>query len=109
MLWNNYHFKTSKFSPFYSDLESSIMFEVSATDTQALTITFEVPSGITASGSMGYEEAMMSVQLDLSSNVEVKSTIFASSSEVCPESFLDNAIQRWVALLSRYLITLIYL
>ena len=72
------------------------MFEVSATDTQALTITFEVPTGITASGSMGYEEAMMSVQLDLSSNVEVKSTIFASSSEVCPESFLDNAIQRWV-------------
>ena len=90
----------SKFLSLCSDLESSIMFEVSATDTQALTITFEVPTGITASGSMGYEEAMMSVQLDLSSNVEVKSTIFASSSEVCPESFLDNAIQRLVAVLT---------
>ena len=72
------------------------MFEVSATDTQALTITFEVPAGMAASGSMGYEEAMMSVQLDLSSNVEVKSTIFSSTDDVCPESFLDNAIQRWV-------------
>ena len=70
------------------------MFEVSATDTQALTITFEVPAGVAASGSISYEEAMMSVQLDLSSNVEVKSTIFASAPEVCPKSFLDNAIQR---------------
>ena len=72
------------------------MFEISATDIQALTITFEVPAGMTASGSMGYEEAMMSVQLDLSSNVEVKSTIFCTASDICPEHFLDKAIQRYL-------------
>ena len=70
------------------------MFEICATDIQALTITFEVPAGMTASGSMGYEEAMMSVQLDLSSNVEVKTTTFCTVSDIYPEDFLDKAIQR---------------
>jgi hypothetical protein len=79
------------------------MFEISATDIQALTITFEVPAGMTDSGSLGYEEAMMSVQLDLLSNVEVKSTIFCTTPDICPENFLDQPIQRYV----RYTVQLI--
>ena len=71
------------------------MFEISATDIQALTITFEVPAGMTDSASLGYEEAMMSVQLDLLSNVEVKSTIFCTTPDICPENFLDKPIQRY--------------
>ena len=70
------------------------MFEISATDIQSLTITFEVPAGLTTSGTMGYEEAMTSVQLDLSSNVEVKSTIFCTATDIYPENLLDKAIQR---------------
>ena len=71
------------------------MFEISATDIQALTITFEVPPGMTASGNMGYEEAMTSVQLDLSSNVEVNSTIFCAATDIYPKNVLDKAIQRY--------------
>ena len=73
------------------------MFELSATDTQALTIEFEVPAGMSSSGSTGgYEESMMSVQLDLASNAEVKSTLFytGGDKDYIPESFLDKVIQR---------------
>ena len=79
------------------DLESSIMFELSATDTQALTIEFEVPAGMSSSGSTGgiHEESMMSVQLDLASNAEVKSTLFCTGDkDYIPETFLDKVIQR---------------
>ena len=68
------------------------MFELSATDTQALTIEFEVPAGMSSSG---YEESMMSVQLDLASNAEVKSTLFCTGDkDFIPETFLDKVIQR---------------
>ena len=71
------------------------MFEISATDIQALTITFEVPSnGMMTSNNLGYEETMASVQFDLSSNIEVRSTLFCAAIEICPENFLDKAIQR---------------
>ena len=79
------------------DLESSIMFELSATDTQALTIEFEVPAGMSSSGSTGgiHEESMMSVQLDLASNAEVKTTLFCTGDkDYIPETFLDKVIQR---------------
>ena len=86
------------------DLESSIMFELSATDTQALTIEFEVPAGMSSSGSTGgYEESMMSVQLDLASNAEVKSTLFCTGDkDYIPETFLDKVIQRYVLLLATH-------
>ena len=71
------------------------MFEISATDIKALTLTFEVPAGMADSGSMGYEEAMMSVQLELLPNVEVKSTVFCTTSDICPDNFLDKTIQRY--------------
>ena len=73
------------------------MFELSATDTQALTIEFEVPAGMSSSsGSTGiHEESMMSVQLDLASNAEVKSTLFCTGDkDFIPETFLDKVIQR---------------
>ena len=73
------------------------MFELSATDTQALTIEFEVPAGMSSSGSTGgiHEESMMSVQLDLASNAEVKSTLFCTGDkDYIPETFLDKVIQR---------------
>ena len=73
------------------------MFELSATDTQALTIEFEVPAGMSSSGSTGIhdEESMMSVQLDLASNAEVKSTLFCTGDkDYIPETFLDKVIQR---------------
>ena len=80
------------------------MFELSATDTQALTIEFEVPAGMSSSGSTGgYEESMMSVQLDLASNAEVKSTLFCTGDkDYIPETFLDKVIQRYVLLLATH-------
>ena len=67
------------------DLEKSIMFEVSCTDLQHLSVTFEHPGAEV--------ECMATVEVDLTDHSNVKCKMYtAGNTAVCPEGLVNKII-----------------
>ena len=67
------------------DLEKSIMFEVSCTDLQHLSVTFEHPGAEV--------ECMATVEVDLTDHSNVKCKMYtAGNTAVCPEDLVNKII-----------------